>query len=81
LESTHILTLLDPEEPVLMVGPDAALLEELLGSINPERNISAFPTLNATDALFALVEKKIVAGEKPLEDWEGPEYIRESVTD
>jgi tRNA threonylcarbamoyladenosine biosynthesis protein TsaB len=74
-----LLTLLDPEEPVLVTGPDAPLLCDCLRGIRPELNISVYKNVNATDALFTLAEKMIAAGGAPLLDWEGPEDIRESV--
>jgi tRNA threonylcarbamoyladenosine biosynthesis protein TsaB len=74
-----LLALLDPEEPVLVTGPDAPLLCENLRGIRPELDVAAYKSVNATDALFTLAEKMIASGGKPLADWEGPEYIRESV--
>ncbi|MDR3284461.1 MAG: tRNA (adenosine(37)-N6)-threonylcarbamoyltransferase complex dimerization subunit type 1 TsaB [Treponema sp.] len=72
----EIRVLLDPEERVLTVGPDAALLRDTLRGLQPGMDVSAYTTLNAVEGLFALAERKISAGEKPLGDWEGPEYIR-----
>jgi tRNA threonylcarbamoyladenosine biosynthesis protein TsaB len=74
-----LLALLDPEEPVLATGPDALLLCECLRGIRPQLDVAAYKSVNAADALFTLAEKMSANGGKPLADWEGPEYIRESV--
>jgi len=76
----EILYLLDPEENILVVGPDAELFAEMALGLKPNLSITTFKntTGNCCSALLELSLKKIQNNEKSLEEYEGPVYIRPS---
>ncbi len=75
----EVLKNLDAEESVLIVGQNADVFAEMLRSLAPTLDIRCFKfQLPATDALFSLAEEKIAKKEAPLEDYDGPEYMRKS---
>ena len=75
----EVLKNLDAEESVLIVGQNADVFAEMLRSLAPTLDIRCFKfQLPATDALFSLTEEKIAKKEAPLEDYDGPEYMRKS---
>ena len=75
----EVLKNLDAEESVLIVGQNADVFAEILRSLAPTLDIRCFKfQLPATDALFSLAEEKIAKKEAPLEDYDGPEYMRKS---
>ena len=79
-ELEEILNLLDPEERILAVGTGAALFADCAHTAVPQYSISTFPTLqyDYTEQILYLAQKKHAAKEKPLEEYEGPVYIRPS---
>ena len=75
----EVLKNLDAEESVLIVGQNADVFAEMLRSLAPTLDIRCFKfQLPASDALFSLAEEKIAKKEAPLEDYDGPEYMRKS---
>lgn len=78
-EIKTILAALKDTEEALCTGPDA---KQFIGAAcrsgSPVKLRAIDFSMLTTDALFALAEAKIEAGEKPLADFDGPAYIRES---
>ena len=67
------------EKNILCVGPDACELVSLLKSKYPKLNIINFEgTVFSTDSLFKIAEEMIHENKKPLDEYEGPEYLRKS---
>lgn len=63
----------------VICGPDAEKLAELIKANN--KKIELLRTKfqpNGVEALFAITEAKITAGEAPLKDFDGPVYLRAS---
>lgn len=79
-ELEEILKNLDPEERILAVGTGADLFADCVRTAAPQYNVVTYAPLNAdcTDQLLYLAQKKFAAKEKPLEEYEGPVYIRPS---
>lgn len=79
-ELEEILKYLDPEERVLAVGSGAELFAECAHTASPQLSVSTYYPVSAdyTDQLLVLAQKKFLAKEKPLEEYEGPVYIRPS---
>lgn len=79
-ELEEILKLLDPEERILAVGTGAELFADCAHAEAPQLQIVTFSPLNydCTEQLLDLAQKKFLAKEKPLEEYEGPVYIRPS---
>lgn len=79
-ELEEILKLLDPEERILAVGTGAELFADCARSAAPQFHIDTFTPVNyeCTDQLLEIAQKKFAAKEKPLEEYEGPVYIRPS---
>ena len=79
-EVNEIVKFLDPEENILVVGPDADLFVENAHSIKPELALNSFGiiTSNCGNSLIELGYKKFVNKEVPLQDIDGPIYIRPS---
>lgn len=86
-----ILDSVDPEEKLLIVGNDADYFAELVRSARPEQSVCTFSPVTGESGiagansggfsaltLLELAGKKFKAKEKPLEDYEGPFYIRKS---
>ncbi|MGI5174153.1 tRNA (adenosine(37)-N6)-threonylcarbamoyltransferase complex dimerization subunit type 1 TsaB [Treponema sp. OMZ 840] len=85
-----ILAHTDPEENLLIVGADAAYFAEQARSIRPAQNIVTFlpvsgengisdvKEVHAVFTLLDLAAKKFRAHEKPIEEYEGPFYMRKS---
>lgn len=64
---------------ILICGSDGFLLKEELEKIIPEKNFFAVDfSINTTDQLFKITERKIQDNEKPLNDYDGPVYLRAS---
>lgn len=92
--AADILKHTDPEEEILAAGADAAFFAEQARALSPERRITTFlPCKNGTDGILSgssahagitvlsLLEaaaQKFIKKEKPLEEYEGPFYIRKS---
>lgn len=67
------------ENGILLCGPDTGLLEPLLRERLPERNFYTVPfSCMTTEPLFALAEEKIEKKEPPMNDFDGPAYLRAS---
>lgn len=65
-------------EDVFVVGSISKQFAEILKNLGL-KNVSYFDSpFLTTNSLFELAAKKIEDGEKPLEDYEGPEYFRKS---
>lgn len=79
-ELEEVLKLLDQEERILAIGTGASLFTECARSAAPQYSISTFNTIqfDYTDQLLFLANNKFLAKEKPLEEYEGPVYIRPS---
>ena len=79
-EIEDVIKFLDPEENILVVGPDANLFVENAQQINPNLNFTTFK--NSTGccgkALLELGNIKFTNKDKPLEEYDGPVYIRPS---
>jgi len=80
IECKEIVTFLDCEEKVLCTGPDAKLLLEEIKSIKPDYDCSIIDVHSSNTALSLLdmAFEMHSRGEKPLEEYEGPVYIRPS---
>lgn len=78
-EIETILRALQDMKEALCTGPDAKRFAESArqNGVGTKPYALDFSELT-TDALFALAEAKIAAGEKPLADFDGPVYIRAS---
>ncbi|MGP1522577.1 MAG: tRNA (adenosine(37)-N6)-threonylcarbamoyltransferase complex dimerization subunit type 1 TsaB [Treponema sp.] len=92
--AADILKHTDPEEEILAAGADAAFFAEQARALSPERRITTFlPCKSGTDGILSgssahagitvlsLLEaaaQKFIKKEKPLEEYEGPFYIRKS---
>lgn len=75
-EITKILTKLDK---FIVVGPDSFKFRNLITDIITSDKIITANTLQVTtDALFILAEKEIALNNKPLQDYDGPVYLRAS---
>jgi len=76
----EVLKYIDSEENVLIVGPDAELFAEMALSAKPNLSITTFNTGFASCgfSLLEMANKKFLNKEKPLEEYEGPVYIRPS---
>ena len=76
----EVVNCLDSEEKILVVGPDAELFTEMALSVKPNLSITTFNSVNKSCAtsLLEMANKKFLNKEKPLEDFEGPVYIRPS---
>lgn len=64
---------------IIVCGPDAKKLSDIIKDSIPDIQVlcpKAF--IIPTDALFAITEEKIAAGEEPLKDFDGPVYLRAS---
>ena len=54
------------------------LLSEQLKNISDKKFLPQDFTINAGEILLSMAEKKISAGEAPLNDYDGPFYLRAS---
>lgn len=78
-EIDQIKNALNGLEKVLICGPDAIKLTEILKESNISTKIYTPLTNNlTTEALFALAEDKLNKKEPPLKDFDGPVYLRAS---
>ena len=78
-EIEAVLQFLKNEKEALCTGPDAKRFIEAARQIGPSVKLYAIDfSIITTDSLFALAERKIAAGEKPLADFDGPVYLRAS---
>ncbi|MCR4953832.1 MAG: tRNA (adenosine(37)-N6)-threonylcarbamoyltransferase complex dimerization subunit type 1 TsaB [Treponema sp.] len=74
-----VLTAVQNYNKLIVCGPDseklAALIKDKLPAV---KTLTPKVKIIPTDALFAILEEKIAAGEPPLKDFDGPEYLRAS---
>ena len=75
----EILSMFTEEDSILVSGPGAASLVEHTKERKPLLKLCAItPWTDSCESLFEMAEEKIKSGEKPLEDYDGPLYIRKS---
>ena len=78
-EPQDILRHLDENVEYLVVGTDSPLFCEAMKAIAPNLKLSYNnQRMVTTDALFEMAEEKIAKKEPPLQDYDGPFYIRKS---
>lgn len=79
-ELAEIASWLDKEESVLAVGPDAEYFAETFSAAYPEYNISTIKGfyIDAGQQLLEIGASMFMNKEKPLQEYEGPVYIRPS---
>ncbi|MFI3256970.1 MAG: tRNA (adenosine(37)-N6)-threonylcarbamoyltransferase complex dimerization subunit type 1 TsaB [Spirochaetales bacterium] len=75
-----ILRLIDPEEAILLVGPDAEYFLQQVKAERPVQETHIFAPYDKTCvlSLLELASKKFAKNEKSFEEYEGPVYIRKS---
>ena len=74
-----VLSLLEAHETIITTGPDAAVFAAALKAKNSTLTITYVESpLAATDALFMLAEEAVEKEMPPLQDYEGPAYLRKS---
>lgn len=79
LSPEEALKLIDPEENILLVGDDAPLFKEKLLELRPLQKCAVFSgSLCIADQLIVMADNLHKAGAKPLQDYDGPVYIRKS---
>ncbi len=79
LSAEDALKIFDPEEELLLVGDDAPLFKEKLLELRPLQKCSIFNgSLCVSDMLIVMAEKLFTAKASPLQDYDGPVYIRKS---
>ena len=69
------------EKKIILAGfeKDTTKLKSLLGSAAPQLELIQMPVTSVTtDSLFQLAEQKKSAGISPLQDYDGPVYLRAS---
>lgn len=75
----EILKLVDPETSVLVVGPGAKYFVERVNETTPLYSVHTFsPENDCSESLFEIAETMMKNNEKPLEDYDGPLYVRKS---
>ena len=78
-EPIETLKRIDLKSDFLVIGSDAPLfcsaVKELVPSLNIRYSESKIAT---TDSLFAIAEEMIANNEQPIQDYDGPFYIRKS---
>lgn len=78
-EIEEILKQIDPETSVLVCGPGAKTFTDRTSEITPLYSVHSFdPQADATEALFTMAEKMIADKVPPMEDYDGPLYVRKS---
>lgn len=76
---SDIAGLLSTERRTIAAGPAAAVFVEGVRESAPLVLLESYDKgADCTDALFALAERKRASGEKALEDYDGPLYVRKS---
>lgn len=79
LSPEEALKLIDPEEHILLVGDDASLFKEKILEIRPLQKCSVFSaSICIADELILMADKLYKAKAAPLQDYDGPVYIRKS---
>ena len=78
-EIEEILKQVNPELPLLVCGQGAKDFVESVQERAPLYTVHAFlPENDACDALFEIAEKMIREKKSPLQDYDGPLYVRKS---
>ncbi len=78
-EIEEILKQVNPELPLLVCGQGAKDFVESVQERAPLYTVHAFlPENDACDALFEIAEKMIHEKKSPLQDYDGPLYVRKS---
>ncbi len=79
LSPEEALKVIDPEENILLVGDDAPLFKEKLLELRPLQKCAVFSgSLCIADQLIVMADNLHKSGAKPLQDYDGPVYIRKS---
>lgn len=75
----ELLKQVEKYENLIISGPDALKFSNIIKEKIPQQKFIC-PELQplSTESLFILAEEKINKGEKPLEDYDGPVYLRAS---
>ena len=75
----EIASILNEKEEILLCGTDAKIFAELLAEKNKNLCINTLDVqIINTNSLFEMTEKMIVEGLQPLQDYDGPLYLRKS---
>ena len=75
----EILNEIDPENDVLVVGPDADIFVNMVKDKTPLYGIHYFDfKSDCTESLFQIAEKMIADKKEPCAEYEGPVYLRKS---
>lgn len=65
-------------ENILVCGSDAALLSEQIKQFSDKKFLPQDFNINVGEILLSMTEEKIAAGAKPMNDYDGPFYLRAS---
>ncbi len=77
-EIAALLKSSDSTENVLICGSDARLLAEELKPFSEKKFLPQDFNINTGEILLSMAEKKISENEQPLNDYDGPYYLRAS---
>lgn len=74
-----IAEFLKNEKSILICGPDALIFKDELLKIDSNLNLIAYKEQSlSTGSLFSMAELKMQKNEPPMNDYDGPEYLRKS---
>ena len=74
-----ILKQIDAESSVMVCGPGAKTVTDRTAEITPLYSVHSFtPQGDCTESLFEIAEKMIADKVPPLQDYDGPLYVRKS---
>ena len=78
-EIEEILKQIDAESCVMVCGPGAKTFTDRTSEITPLYSVHSFnPQGDCTESLFEMTEKMIADKISPMEDYDGPLYVRKS---
>lgn len=78
-EISEIIKQFDAEATILACGPASKVFVERSNELYPLYSVHAFtPENDACDSLFQIAEKMIDNKESPMQDYDGPLYVRKS---
>ena len=78
-EISEITDALKNSKEIIVCGPDAKVfIEAVKKELNDSLILNTEFDIPSTESLFAIAEKMIEGKEKPLSEYEGPEYMRAS---
>lgn len=78
-EIEEILKQLDAETSVLVCGPGAKTFTERTAELTPLYSVHSFdPQSDCAESLFEIAEKMIADKVQPMQDYDGPLYVRKS---